>query len=268
MATKITTLRPDMVFPTTKLEPVNKIISEGNLTRLINNILDLDSYIIPFNDPYFHITNTQWDSTLGRTMVRQNEVDPSSVVEIMLHGYYFNLGTFQSLAGAFTSNSQRLIAKIIVDTTVENYPELFGERADTTTVTIPGNVTDNTTLDEAYRKKDIIEISAVGDDNVTYYFTLDDDWKLVLINTGSSEPVFTNGYSITYATYYNLISLWVLNEGEEDVPVDEQMTLPSSYEEYSLEVLCKDSSGNYGFILRSFPKFMSSSVTDIDGGEI
>ena len=250
MADKINTLRPEMVFPTTKLEPVNKIISEGNLTRLINNLLDLDSYIIPLNDPAFDITYTEWDNALGKTLILfPPNMNPATNVEVMLHGYYFNLGTALSLAGELSSG-QRLFVKIIVDTTVENYPELFGELADSTSVTIPGDVTENTVLDEAYRKKDIIEISAVSTDDVTYYFTLNENWKLVLnLDPGVETPTFNDGYTVTYATYYNLIRFYKLNIDDEDLPAEDVLTLPSSYEEYSLEVMGKDSLGNPGNLI-------------------
>ena len=85
-------IQPTMVFPSTKMESVNKLITEGSLTRLINKLIDTDSYIIPPDSADLsNYTNTDYG-----TMI-EVENTKSDNIEFLLHGYYFNMGNINNL---------------------------------------------------------------------------------------------------------------------------------------------------------------------------
>lgn len=268
-------INPSMVFPTTKLEAVNKLITEGNLTRLINNLLDTDSYLLPLPDLSFDEENIIQDADAG-TLVAVPDTAALAELEFVLHGYYFNLGTIASLSTSFTgSANKKLSVRIIVDTTDADYPELFGEEAEisspvhllTGQTIIPGE----TILDANFMNKNIKSIYAFDTNNTKYVFTLNADWQLVLSNSSELEelPTFEDGYFITYVTYYNTIQCYVtdIDENPADTSETSPLVLPSSYEDYMLDVLYRVN-GELYLPLKNFLKFTSRSIASIDGGII
>ena len=51
MKTKLTNKQVKEMFPSTKTKTINKLITENSLTRLLNRLLDVDSYIITSEYP-------------------------------------------------------------------------------------------------------------------------------------------------------------------------------------------------------------------------
>ena len=258
-------ITPNMVFPSTKMEAVNKLITEGNLTRLINTLIDTDRYVIPPEDVDFTTPTT----ISGYTLISLPSNTANSHLEFAIHGYYFDLGTIGNVISAITEqqpsgSTYKLSAQILVDTSVANYPELFGEEDSKQTATITGSFElGSATLDESYRDKSISEITTTidGDDYVLSYRK--SDWKLTCedLQTGTSF----SSYTITYYEYSNLINLYILDlDDAYPVPVPAGV---DSFDVHNLDLLyCMG--GTYYFPLSSFVKFDAQSIGHIDGGEL
>lgn len=278
-----TSLEPIMVFPTTKLSPVNKLITEGNLTRIINNILDTDTYIIP---PKTISDDIVWNVGAGTSLVKLLN-DEQGPIDIMLHGYYFSLNLNSILAAFPQGVNKKLVVSIIIDKTVTDYPELYGEIGQQTstdpigTNVYPfiydasgnplGPVPENpTVINEAYRKLDITDVYA-EDSSVpakTFHFTITPEWNLELYTTEATAPVFEQGYQIKYVSLYNLLQYSVLDIDATEIPdTFELSTLPTARDIYSMDIMYQID-GQYYLPMNNFPKFVSQSIVDIDGGEI
>lgn len=119
------TLTPKMIFPSTKMMAVNKLITEGSLTRLINKLIDTDTYIIPPAD--IDYTSSINVDQVGTLVSLPATVTNTAEVEFSMHGYYFNLGTFADVLSLFTADNTKLVAEIYIDNTIPDYPELAGE---------------------------------------------------------------------------------------------------------------------------------------------
>ena len=115
-------------FPSTKRASVNKLFTENSVTRLINKLIDQDSYVI----------------TNGITADFTQDVDYGAWVdksfEFVIHGYYFSV----SKGSAYSSGLQyimskvpsfvrtdteekTLCARIFIDLSDEDFPELYGQ---------------------------------------------------------------------------------------------------------------------------------------------
>lgn len=263
MATEIT-ITPSMVFPTTKINVVNKLITESSLTRILTSLLDNKTYIIPIDGVDY--TNTIYIEYAGSVVEVENSIVSSSL-ECIINGYYFNLGTITDIISKYISakhtGNGKLSARIVIDKTIANYPELFGQSYITDTATIEGTVVSGTTmLDENYRQKDIISISAVGEDGLPHTFTVDDNYVLTSTYTGKCE----NGYTITFVSYYNLIQPYVLDLNET-VPEYPTSSIPtgSEVDQYTIDILYYIN-GKYYLPITSMAKFQSTSIENIDGG--
>ncbi len=276
-------IRPTNVFPTTKMNSVNKLITEGNITRLLNNLLDTDSYLIPTADSNFG-SEVAWGGNL-QGLIKVEDVNFD--LECVLKGYYFNLGPLSGESGiltqfgtqAGTSSSALLLAQIIIDNTNPDYPELYGEEADTSSVSISISPAWNPSADpdgapvvpEMYRNLDIKGITAEDSGGTMRGFTLNSDWKLVPTWTEAPSGVTISSYAIEYVSYYSLIKLHVLTGSDAKIPADVVDTgvesLGNNAISVSLPILCKYNN-NYYFPMTSYPKFTSISIQSIDGGII
>lgn len=267
-------IKPRNVFPTTKMQPVNRLVTEHNLTRMINNFLDIDSYVLPIDETSFDLSDVVWNSTLGSSLVKLSAVESQKPFECVIHGYYFNFATVASMCALLNQqNNKKLVCRIIVDTSDENYPELFGEAVETHSehlspdggVVTPGE----TLLDVNFRGKDIKDVYAetiVNGETKRYHFSIDNYWRLQ--PTFTDEVQFTDGYYVEYVTYYSVIQTFVVDLDGDIPPVEESTsfsTYPESREEYSLTLLCLID-GTYYIPLNSFPKFNTYSIQNIDGG--
>ena len=269
-------IQPNMVFPSTKMEAVNKLITEGNLTRLINTLIDSDKYIIPPEGTDF-INTKDVVLNLGGNAERYTLINlpinyASSHLEFSIHGYYFDLGPIGGETGVISaiqrqspsSNIYKLSAQIFIDTTVPNYPELFGQTDIAQTMQKSGSIVlGTTTLAEDCRKLAITQITARGSDNVVYDLSYNTNWVLNSAQEIPSDITFTNGYTVHYNEYSNIINLYILD-------LDESYPVPNigdgiSFEVYNLDLLyCINN--EYYFPLSSFVKFNYQSIGHIDGG--
>lgn len=127
-------------FPTTKMESVNKLITENSLTRLINRLLDIDGFII--TDGLAERGSTEIIGNGGKHLkindnLRLDSIDfRNNLFEFVIRGYYFSIPftTLKSLMDSYIAsyvgdNSVGLYARIFIDNTNPNYPELVGQTA-------------------------------------------------------------------------------------------------------------------------------------------
>ena len=132
-------------FPTTKKESVNKLLTENSLTRLINRLLDVDSFII--SDGLAKKQNGVISEIIGNggkhlkinADLDLTEIDfRNGLLEFVIRGYYFstNLEDLLSLVHwdsyilSYTGeDAVGLYARIFIDNSNPNYPELIGQTA-------------------------------------------------------------------------------------------------------------------------------------------
>lgn len=132
-------------FPTTKRESVNKLLTENSLTRLINRLLDVDSFII--SDGLATALNGSVSEAIGNggkhleinNNLRLDEINfKDDLFEFVIRGYYFSTNINELLLrtswdsyieshGAVDKIG--LFARIFIDNTNSNYPELVGQNS-------------------------------------------------------------------------------------------------------------------------------------------
>lgn len=118
-------------FPSTKRASMNKLFTENSVTRLINRLVDVESYII---------TNSLKDVDFTSDILVDNWNTQNLDFEFVIHGYYFCISKKDSVSGLSYLLSQTgfefdetvtddhiLFARIILDKTDKNYPELYGQ---------------------------------------------------------------------------------------------------------------------------------------------
>ena len=288
-------IQPTMVFPSTKMESVNKLITEGSLTRLINKLIDTDSYIIPPDSADLsNYTNTDYG-----TMI-EVENTKSDNIEFLLHGYYFNMGNINNLVTIASelavsdkndiSGNFFITACINVQTDANNggkYPELFGQNLIKQTLT--QSFPTDPTIEESFLPKipaDLLDkpitkiiFSHKNSAGETFNDGLGSyDYNNVILKPEGLE--FETGceyfYTIEYKDYSSLITLYVTNPGNElaDVPVilniDESTDYvsPDDLQSYTIDLLYVDVATSKVYIpMNKFAKFNHQSIASIDGGE-
>lgn len=288
-------IQPTMVFPSTKMESVNKLITEGSLTRLINKLIDTDSYIIPPDSADLsNYTNTDYG-----TMI-EVENTKSDNIEFLLHGYYFNMGNINNLVTIASelavsdkndiSGNFFITACINVQTDANNggkYPELFGQNLIKQTLT--QSFPTDPTIEESFLPKipaDLLDkpitkiiFSHKNSAGETFNDGLGSyDYNNVILKPEGLE--FESGceyfYTIEYKDYSSLITLYVTNPGNElaDVPVilniDEstEYVSPDDLQSYTIDLLYVDVATSKVYIpMNKFAKFNHQSIASIDGGE-
>ena len=288
-------IQPTMVFPSTKMESVNKLITEGSLTRLINKLIDTDSYIIPPDSADLsNYTNTDYG-----TMI-EVENTKSDNIEFLLHGYYFNMGNINNLVTIASelavsdkndiSGNFFITACINVQTDASNggkYPELFGQNLIKQTLT--QSFPTDPTIEESFLPKipaDLLDkpitkiiFSHKNSAGETFNDGLGSyDYNNVILKPEGLE--FESGceyfYTIEYKDYSSLITLYVTNPGNElaDVPVilniDESpdYVYPDDLQSYTIDLLYVDVATSKVYIpMNKFAKFNHQSIASIDGGE-
>ena len=288
-------IQPTMVFPSTKMESVNKLITEGSLTRLINKLIDTDSYIIPPDSADLsNYTNTDYG-----TMI-EVENTKSDNIEFLLHGYYFNMGNINNLVTIASelavsdkndiSGNFFITACINVQTDANNggkYTELFGQNLIKQTLT--QSFPTDPTIEESFLPKipaDLLDkpitkiiFSHKNSAGETFNDGLGSyDYNNVILKPEGLE--FESGceyfYTIEYKDYSSLITLYVTNPGNElaDVPVilniDESTDYvsPDDLQSYTLDWLYVDVATSKVYIpMNKFAKLNHQSIAAIDGGE-
>ena len=132
-------------FPTTKRESVNKLLTENSLTRLINRLLDVDGFII--SDGLARNQDGNASEIIGNggqhLEINKNlnieEINfRDNLFEFVIRGYYFSTN-FNELRqtvnwDSYIENHTQLdriglFARIFIDNTNMEYPELVGQTA-------------------------------------------------------------------------------------------------------------------------------------------
>lgn len=146
-------------FPSTKRASKNKLMTEHSVTRLINRLLDVDSYVITSEifplvregTDSVGVTEENLDAILNGTASNNSIVDgilasewSGKDFEFNIHGYYFCISATRDASGTVTSSglenlmtaasfpgsgSDTLYARIYVDGVDSDYPELYGQDA-------------------------------------------------------------------------------------------------------------------------------------------
>lgn len=270
---------PTMVFPSTKMASVNKLITEGSLTRLINKLLDTDSYIIPPINvdaaPQYEIVNNETCLILPETNGYTENL------EFMLHGYYFNLGPIVSLINNYPeelNGEYRLSAQIFIDNTVKDYPELFGETDIVQSYQTPY---------ETALKLDTTKCAKESVKSVMFYGQEPDSLNLVEYSSGHinsdntiecDSPLQDSTYAthivkVYYYNYSNIINLY-LDKTDEITPDTAYTSTQIGGETTEvistslLYVTYKDKLTKVAIPYTNFAKFNHQSISSIDGGLI
>lgn len=117
-------------YPATKRASVNKLLTENSLTRIINRLIDSDSYVITTGmsgvDFTQDIAVTNW---LDRDF------------EFVIHGYYFSISKgdrnssidnlLALIPATEVNEGKTLCARIFIDKTDPEFPELYGQDDET-----------------------------------------------------------------------------------------------------------------------------------------
>lgn len=132
-------------FPTTKMGSVNKLITENSLTRLINRLIDVDGFII--TDGLAEKESDAVQSEIigvGGKHLKINKdllitddqhseiIFRDDLLEFVIRGYYFSAPVSELrniLKTAAPSVTSGLYARIFIDATNVEYPELVGQQA-------------------------------------------------------------------------------------------------------------------------------------------
>lgn len=294
-------IQPGMIFPSTKMDSVNKLISEGSLTRLINKLIDTDSYIVPPADvDLTAYTNTDYGTMIEVTSPEQCDM------EFLIHGYYFNMGLIRDISKYAVELSKSetdpiqgnffITAGIDIDPDLDNdgqYPEMFGEDLI--------KRTNKQTLDvipdsKERRLPNISDFPELKDKPISkiifYKKTSDAEWEVVGYGSYDAtgdiqkpvglefESAAVYSIEIEYKNYSSLITFYLVPEGKDvtEVRLDidkntaSNYIYPDNYESYYLQILYVDKTDSDNpkvFLpLNNFAKFEHQSIASIDGGII
>lgn len=113
-------------YPATKRASVNKLLTENSLTRMINRLIDSDSYVI---------TTGISDLDFTQDIAVTNWLDRA--FEFVIHGYYFAIEKGDRTSGidhlldlfptTEATQGKTLCARIFIDKTDPDWPELYGQ---------------------------------------------------------------------------------------------------------------------------------------------
>lgn len=115
-------------FPSTKRASINKLITENSITRLINRLIDQDSYVITNGISADYTQDIDYGAWVGKDF------------EFVIHGYYFSVSNNANYSSglqyiiskvpSFTrsgTEEQNLCARIFIDIADDNFHELYGQ---------------------------------------------------------------------------------------------------------------------------------------------
>lgn len=107
-------------FPSTKATSINKLITENSLTRLINRLLDNESFVI---------TNSLSEKVITKDV--PVGLWNSHPFEFVMWGYYFSIPTIgdivSSVEESLSEEGDCIWARIYINTDYEGYDELMGQ---------------------------------------------------------------------------------------------------------------------------------------------
>jgi len=262
------------MFPSTKTKTINKLITENSLTRLLNRLLDVDSYIITSEYPNTISLNKAYDSiTVSNDIL---DVD----LEFNIRGYYFNLNTYRNVISLIRTEygdlqtGDTINAIIYVDETSNpEYPELYGQES---LEKITADVAENSyTFPEDCTINNVFNIIIYNNQSVIdnipgINYELDSNNKLVIKNgDGEIQTPSYNRISYVKATYISSIKLYK-SQDKPSKPSDKP-SKPSGFDylkEYELTLFKMKDSDTFTIPLSSIHRFSSLAIESIDGGEI
>lgn len=116
-------------YPSTKRASVNKLLTENSVTRVINRLIDNDSYVI---------TNGLSGIDYSTDIPAGEWANSSAPFEFVIHGYYFSIDKGTKASGLnylmdavnfnYTDEAEHtLYARIFIDKVDKDYPELYGQ---------------------------------------------------------------------------------------------------------------------------------------------
>ena len=121
-------------FPTSKRKGVHSVMSENNITKLINRLIDQDGYVItseivlPDDFPN-DIKYTQWTGAAFEFVIRGYYFSIPKPESDNFSGLHYLMQQTNFLSKAGSSQDSVLYGLIAIDNTDSNYPELFGQDA-------------------------------------------------------------------------------------------------------------------------------------------
>ena len=297
-----TTLSNITIFPSTKTQTINKLITENSVTRLINRLVDVDSYII---------TPTTEEGNSDILVDVNNLSDSIKTLEFCIHGYYFCIEDINDLLSLSEWSDKitqdptvdhSLYARIFIDKTNKDYPEIMGTYTQNprtvvlTDVFVSGEtcipdfkgysktigvvlLDENDTIISAPGKvrlgdREILDPDDTGQVSGCIYC---DDGDFIPEKTGADvkkirlvELEFYNGIQIYVDPSTETGAIYMPNGDEFD---------PTNFEYYDLCLLqwkkpidavlvSGEQQFNTYIPLESLHKFTSKSIDIIDGGEI
>lgn len=261
------------VFPSTKTNTINRLITENSLTRLINRLLDVDGYIITsefgddvnVNGQYEYVTVSGDNGLLSKNL------------EFSLRGYYFNLGTYESVIEKIDEEYKNPVedseidAVIYIDNTTPEYPELYGYNYEPITDTSGENsfaeMYDN---NNSYNFK-FYNVSGVQVNVETSGFGTNAYAHVLMDKQTPPQPINFAQNNIAKVTFIHMtteacVQLYLHGENTPPAP-NAANNASSNFKSYTLPLFVRKN-GNWAIPVSSFHKFASLSVQDVDGGVI
>ena len=279
------------VFPSTKTQTINKLITENSLTRLINRLIDVDGYVIT------NELEKTLDNPITTDVAISSYLDNNLPFEFSIHGYYLAVDSLSDILSSVNWNpsgetEQYIYARIFIDKTASRYPELCGQYSQTPVVqaiaegdafkssvtqieNFPGS---DRVIDLELLDSDSTIINSIGATSVTA------DGKVIctsFINNKSRTDVKT--IKFTRLDYYTGLTLYTVSSETGSLPVlpvPTQLPDGSSYDAtlydyYDLNIVkyykaVIGTTFDYASCipLSSMNKFSAKSLKSIDGGEI
>lgn len=273
------TAKQVVVFPSTKTQSINKLITENSLTRLINRLINKESYVITHDEEWESLDLNQ-DILVGSS----NGFNPEKPFEMCLGGYYIGVDSLNSIISDAnwnpTSEGETLYAFIQIDKTSANYPELIGQYSiaphseesfnfasgeyfQTGVTKLPPTTKDFSPS----QVQDLVLLNKEGTASPTIIskpgaVSLSSDWTL----TCSQLVGYESGYDyrdVTHARYSVLTDFTGLSFGTTEPTGDDYISLPIL--KYFAPVN-RDLATYIPF--DSLNRFKTESIYEIDGGEI
>lgn len=193
----LTSVPAKEIFPSTKTQTINKLITENSLTRIINRLVDVESYVI---------TSEFDNSTIETALNNAGQEDYIPVanmmnkdLEVCIRGYYFNLGTIEDFISKYSGIGSMLGVAIYVSDDTE-YPELYGQEVLETVFVPKENNTGNILIPSEY------ELPYVS--NIKLYTTIDNVQQVLSLGTVNIDTAYiqtTDSQPQIGKTYYKLI---------------------------------------------------------------
>ena len=267
------------MFPSTKTKTINKLITENSLTRLLNRLLDVDSYIITSEFPDTINIEDEYD------YISVNNELLDTDLEVCIRGYYFNLGPYTKILSKITedasvsNNSLKkddvIKAIIYIDDSIKEYPELYGQES-TEGIRQAAEQEDNKSVfyfDESCNKNNVSNIKIFKDyDDVTPVTKLQVS-DIVTPNKGRRLVTIINEEETDISVEFNIVKYvktstipsiaLYKNDDKPDKPSD---TIP--LKEYELVLFKMKDSETFTIPLSSIHRFSSLASSSIDGGLI